>query len=290
MQGEDVITVLESGAQAKEPIVRKYRIPCGMGSCYIELLATTAEKMTYTLKASGDVTADVTAGSYTMQTRITVSYQAGLHGIAGEIALEFGGGERIQLVFERVAPKLVGHVTDQITGIGTYLVLEAGDYIEKTEAVGAAYQLLTSYGRVKDTVKVFPVTKSFTPQEACAHQAPELIYEVKASQEGSYSCTLYISPSNPLYPGDAQRIAIGTEGKMQVITTLPEGFDAGNCHNPQWNKNVLDNIRECQVSLSLVKGKNRIHVAAVDAGVMLQRMVLCAPGEGVPQSYLGPNA
>lgn len=290
MQGEDVITVLESGEQAKAPIVRKYRIPCGMGSCYIELLATTAEKMTYTLKASGDVTADVTAGSYTMQTRIAVSYQAGLPGNAGEIALEFGGGERIQLVFERVAPKLVGHVTDQITGIGTYLVLEAGDYIEKTEAVGAAYQLLTSYGRVKDTVKVFPVTKSFTPQEACAHQAPELIYEVKASQEGSYSCKLYISPSNPLYPGDAQRIAIGTEGKMQVITTLPEGFDAGNCHNPQWNKNVLDNIRECQVSLSLVKGKNRIHVAAVDAGVMLQRMVLCAPGEGVPQSYLGPNA
>ncbi len=288
MQGEEEIIILSEGSRGPVPIVYRYQIPCGTETCYIELLATTTEEMTYTLETSGDVMIKVTAGTYTMQERIDVSFQAGLPGIAGDIVMRFGGGESIQLVFERVMPKLVGHVTDQITGIGEYLVLEAGDYVGKTEADGAAYQLLTAYGRVKDTVKVFPVTKSYTVQEACGHQAPELIYEVKASEAGTYSCTLYISPGNPRYPGDAQRIAVGTEQQMQVITTLPDGFDAGNCHNPQWNRNVLDNIRECTVTLPLLKGRNRIYVAAVDAGVMLQRMVLCAPGKTVPESYLGP--
>ncbi len=111
---------------------------------------------------------------------------------------------------------------------------------------------------------------------------------MEVSEAGEYECTLYISPTNPLYPGDAQRIAIGTAVLMQVLSTLPEGFDAGNCHNPQWNQNVLDNIRKCHVHLPLVEGINRIRVAAVDAGVMLQRMVICAPGEKVPVSYLGP--
>lgn len=298
MQGESDIILIEKGL-----VEKTYQISCTAGKRYIELLSTTAEEMQYCTQVCGDILSEEEKDSYNMKSKLHVSYPPGEPGEAGRLTIQFGNGELCRIVFERVKPGLVGHVpqesliadypgetsvTKKITGIGAYLALEAGDYIAKTEVDKATYKILTDYGRVKDTAKIFPCTRSFTAQEACSHQSPELIYEVETCEAGEYDCTLYISPTNPRYPGDEQRIAIGTSLTMQVLSTLPEGFDAGNCHNPQWNQNVLDNIRECRVRIKLANGLNRIHVAAVDAGVMLQRLVICAPGGNVPASYLGP--
>ena len=92
-----------------------------------------------------------------------------------------------------------------------------------------------------------------------------------------------------MYPGDRQRLALtANDGDTQVFTTLPDNFQAGNCHNREWNENVLDNIRECKLTFMLRKGENRLTVGAVDAGVIVQKLVIYPLAKPIRESYLGP--
>ncbi len=265
--GEEEIKVVDAQHSAAE---HTCSVSCKAGTLTIEILASSSQDL---LKE---------------QEFHRIHYCDGKPGNEELIKVDLGQGREYRLRLIRVAPKLIAHISDKVSKEGAYIVWEAGEFTSKTKVEEASYKLLTDYGRVKETLKVFPCTRSFMPEEAVAHNSPEVIYEVEACSEGDYTLTLHVSPTNPRFPGDPQRIAVGVSEKMQVISTLPAGFDAGNCHNPQWNENVLDNIRKIDVKLHLSEGINRIHVAAVDAGVMLQRMVLCAPMEEVPVSYLGP--
>ena len=100
---------------------------------------------------------------------------------------------------------------------------------------------------------------------------------------------VYVAPTNPLYPGDEQRLALSAnEDTTQVFTTLPVNFQAGNCHNDEWNDNVLDNIRQCELTVTLKKGENRLTVGLVDAGVIVQKIVVYPLAMPLKESYLGP--
>ena len=86
------------------------------------------------------------------------------------------------------------------------------------------------------------------------------------------------------------RLALSANGEAaEVFTTLPEGFIAGDCHNPQWNENVLDNIRACDLTVTLKKGENRLTIGAVDAGVVVQKLIVYPLTKPFKESYLGPS-
>ncbi len=149
MQGEDEIMVLDvnecgsripgasdCGSRIFGVNRRSYHIPCTAGRLCIELLATTKDKMKYEAVACGEITVDETTDCYIMKKELTVSYPAGVPGMAGSLTICFGSGENIEIVFERVAPKLVGHIpqnpliaaypersdiTEKITETGAYL-------------------------------------------------------------------------------------------------------------------------------------------------------------------------
>ena len=170
------------------------------------------------------------------------------------------------------------------------MVFEAGEFAEKKAAGEAEYRLLTNYGRTKDSVKVYPTTVSFTEENAKGHETPELTYLFEAANDGVYGVTVFVAPTNPLYPGDAQRLALSAnEEPVQVFSTLPDNFQAGNCHNPEWNENVLDNIRKCELTVTLKKGENRLTIGAVDAGVVVQKNVVYPAANPLKASYLGPS-
>jgi hypothetical protein len=99
-----------------------------------------------------------------------------------------------------------------------------------------------------------------------------------------------VAPTNPLYPGDAQRLAVSVNDEpVQVFSTLPDNFRAGDCHNREWNENVLNNIRQCGVTVTLKKGENRLTIGAVDAGVVVQKIVVYPAANPLKASYLGPS-
>lgn len=271
-------------------------VPRAGGSVSIELLNGGSDKVEYKVKTEGECSVEVTKGSYKVHSGLTVKVEGGEAGAAGAVVL-MANGRRFELKVERVAPMLVKlkkesfaeEYAKQVQGLGEYVVFEAGDFVESKSFGDTEYRLLTNYGRTKDSVKAYPTTVSFSEEEAVAHTTAELTYALEAAKEGEYGVIVYVAPTNPLYPGDAQRLALSVNNDTtNVFTTLYENFQAGNCHNREWNVNVLDNIRTCELNVTLKKGENRLTVGLVDAGVVVQKLVVYPLAKPVKKSYLGP--
>ena len=271
--------------------------PRAGGAVRVELLNGGVEKVEFSVTAEGECSVDVAKGSYEMNTWLTVNVAGGEAGAAGTVVIS-ANGRRFELKVERVAPMLVKlrkesftkEYTKQVQGTGDYVVFEAGDYVESRKEGAVEYKLLTNYGRTKDSVKAYPTTESFTEEQAARHETAELTYMFEAAQDGQYGVAVYVAPTNPLYPGDMQRLALTANGDTtQIFTTLPDNFQAGNCHNAEWNNNVLDNIRQCKLTVTLKKGENRLTVGAVDAGVVVQKLVVYPLAKPFKESYLGPG-
>ena len=271
--------------------------PRAGGAVRVELLNGGAEKVEFSVTAEGECSVDVAKGSYEMNTWLTVNVAGGEAGAAGTVVVS-ANGRRFELKVERVAPTLVKlrkesfteAYTKQVQGVGDYVVFEAGDFVESRKEGTVEYKLLTNYGRTKDSVKAYPTTESFTEEQAARHETAELTYLFEAAQDGQYGVVVYVAPTNPLYPGDMQRLALTANGDTtQIFTTLPDNFQAGNCHNTEWNDNVLDNIRQCKLTVTLKKGENRLTVGAVDAGVVVQKLVVYPLAKPLKESYLGPG-
>ena len=274
----------------------KVTAPRAGGAVRIELLNGGVEKVEFTANAEGECAVDVAKGSYEMNAWLTVTVTGGEAGAAGTVVISVGE-KRFELKIERVAPALVKlkkesfmkEYAKQVQGIGDYVAFEAGDFVESRKAGEVEYKLLTNYGRTKDSVKAYPTTESFTKEQAKKHETAELTYMLQAAADGEYGVVVYVAPTNPLYPGDMQQLALtANEDATKVFTTLPENFQAGNCHNAEWNNNVLDNIRECKLNVTLKKGENRLTVGAVDAGVVIQKIVIYPLDKPLKDSYLGP--
>lgn len=219
---------------------------------------------------------------------------AGRAGEAGKVIVHTDN-QRIEICVERVEPMVTkltevnGVATETVLGYGEYVAYEVDEFLTSSPCDGVEYKVLEHYGRTKDSAKPVPTTRSFTVKEAVSHKTAELSYKVKAAKAGEYAVEVYVSPTNPLYPGDEQRLALSVNGKKaEVFSTLPEGFLAGNCWNAQWNDNVLDNIRICKRTVKLAKGENVVTLGAVDAGVLVQKLVLHPVEVAIPKSYLGP--
>ena len=267
------------------------------GAVRVELLNGGVERVEFTVSAEGECSVETTKGSYEMNAWLTVNVTGGEAGAAGTVTLS-ANGRKFELKVERVAPVLVKlrkesfakEYIKQVQGIGNYVVFEAGEFAESRKAGSVEYKVLTNYGRTKDSVKAYPSTISFTEEQAAKHETAELTYLFEAAQDGAYGVAVYVAPTNPLYPGDAQRLALtANDEETHVFTTLPVNFQAGNCHNREWNENVLDNIRRCEVTVTLKKGENRLTVGAVDAGVVVQKLVVYPLATPFQESYLGPS-
>ena len=270
--------------------------PRAGGTVLVELLNGGTEPVEFTVTAKGECSTDIVQGSYTESGLLTVNVTGGEAGAAGTVTIS-ANGRRFELKVERVAPALVKlckgsftkAYTKQVQGIGDYAMFEAGDFVESRKEGTAEYVLLTNYGRTKDSVKVYPTTEGFSAEQALKHETAELTYLLEVAEDGEYGVVVYVAPTNPLYPGDEQRLALtANEDATQVFTTLPENFQAGNCHNNEWNINVLDNIRQCKLTVTLKKGENRLRIGAVDAGVVVQKLVVYPLAKPLKESYLGP--
>ncbi len=270
--------------------------PRAGGALRLELLNGGTGRVEYSVIAEGECSVETAKGVYEMNAWLTINVAGGEAGPAGTVKV-ITNSRVFELKVERVAPALVKLKREkfakdyikQVQGLGDYVVFEAGDFAESRKSGDVEYRLLTNYGRTKDSVKAYPTTESFTEEQATKHETAELTYLFEAAKDGQYGVVVYVAPTNPLYPGDAQRMALtANDGVTQIFTTLPDNFQAGNCHNREWNENVLDNIRQCKQIVTLKKGENRLTIGAVDAGVVVQKIVVYPLAKPLKESYLGP--
>lgn len=168
---------------------------------------------------------------------------------------------------------------------GGVLVMEAEHFAEQLEANGAEYRVLANYGRGMSSVKAFPITATYSPDE----ESPTLVYRVCVPESTDYKLTLFLAPGNPSAIGGNVRYGVQVgDGMLDIIESIPEGFVGGDCFNWQWSKGVLENIHYSTSEIALDAGVNSIRIKAIDSAMVIQRIMLIKVGMEAPKSYLGP--
>lgn len=146
--------------------------------------------------------------------------------------------------------------------------VEAADYFENHHADGASWQRIDNYGKSAASMKVFPINRQFSPNDA-----PWLSYRFIINNPGNYYLTVTIAPSNNYENGKGLRFAVSLDnGDPMLLDTLPEGFAAGEPGDKDWCRYVLDNSRRCGLPLSLSSGEHNLRLIAIDPCIVLQKL------------------
>ncbi|MFL0249747.1 glycosyl hydrolase 115 family protein [Clostridium neuense] len=146
------------------------------------------------------------------------------------------------------------------------------------------WKVIENYGRTLSSVKMIPTTVSFEKPE----NAPYLEYIVKVNKALEYTLTAYVAPTNNLQENSRLKYAVGFDGETPVVAdALPKNFMAGDYDNELWCSAVLDNIHVTNTTHRLKKGIHKLRFYGLDAGVVLQKLVLSK--DRLPESYFGPE-
>lgn len=198
----------------------------------------------------------------------------------GELTIT-GAGQTVQL---SVKAEVID-VSDlpSMTFVETHGVvsIEAEHTSNRETAGNAEWKVIENYGRTLSSLKMFPTKVSFENPE----EAPYLEYSVYVSEDREYSLTTYTAPTNYLSRYSRLKYAVSIDGGQPVVADcLSPDHEPG--YSMSWEKAVLDNIHTMTTTHALTKGLHTIRFYGMDAGVVLQKLVLSQ--EPLPSSYFGP--
>lgn len=164
------------------------------------------------------------------------------------------------------------------------IAIDAPRYYEKHFLPGADYVELEGYGRSGFGMKVFPNTARFSLED----EAPSLSYRFAVAAPGEYEAQLWLTPTSPVMYRGAHGLALQlNDGAKQAISILPENYRAGDWNDPVWSKGVMDHIRKVTVPITCNTLLNTLTISALDAGVILERILIFPKCTPPLDSYLG---
>jgi hypothetical protein len=70
---------------------------------------------------------------------------------------------------------------------------------------------------------------------------------------------------------------------------VPQDFKAGDPSDKRWCDGVLNNIRISKAFFTFEKGINEITISALEAGLIIERILIYQKNKKLPKSYLGPK-
>jgi len=165
------------------------------------------------------------------------------------------------------------------------IVMHANHFYAKKDVDGAGFIELKNYGRSGCGMKVFPVTKDFNANE----EKPSLAYRFLIEDAGNYTAEIWTAPANSIQNKRALRLQLtDTNNNPHIVTCIPADFKAGSPSYLPWCQGVLDNIRVSKVSLSFNAGYQEISIGALEAGIVLEKILVYKNGREPLKSYLGP--
>jgi len=165
------------------------------------------------------------------------------------------------------------------------IVMEANQFCDKKDTAAGSFTDLKNYGRSGTGMKVFPTTAHFSEHD----EKPSLAYRFLVEETGSYTAEIWLAPTNSVQNKRPLRFLLtDSRGGNQVITAVPAGFMAGSPSDSRWCEGVLNQIRVCKASLMFEKGIREISIGALEAGLVLERVLIYMDGKAPLESYLGP--
>jgi hypothetical protein len=162
--------------------------------------------------------------------------------------------------------------------------IEAEHFTGKTEKNGASWQIIPDLGRTGDSVAVFPTTMTSSDEQQIITQSPALEYRFYAFSSGEFDATCFLIPTQPLQSGKGLRYAIGIDNQIPDIVKV--GLDA-EVSSAKWSQNVLNAMTIGTNKLKISQGAHVLKIYAVDAGVVLDKIVINTGG--LRNSYLAPT-
>jgi hypothetical protein len=164
------------------------------------------------------------------------------------------------------------------------IVMEANRFCEKKDAPSAGFIELKNYGRSGVGMKVYPATADFTEND----DLPVLTYRFLIEEAGKYTAEVWTTPTNPVQNKRPLRFRFESSQTKQIITAVPSDFIAGSHSDQRWCDGVLDNIRVTKIPLTLEKGVREISIGALEAALVLEKILIYKEGREPLASYLGP--
>ncbi len=171
-----------------------------------------------------------------------------------------------------------------------YISIESSSFVEAHDGISkdgevAGFELLEDYGKMKDGMKVYPVTSYFSES---LKRSPSLTYKFALETEGIYRFDFYINPSNPATKDNYFKFGAGVNGKKVLVDIVESDFAVGDNQQP-WGEDVTNNIRIKSAYFDCTKGTNTLQVYAVTPNLVLEKIVIYPNEYKLPQSYLGPK-
>jgi len=187
------------------------------------------------------------------------------------------------------------------------ITIEANHFCEKKDAPNGGFIELKNYGRsgyaaktanaVKAAgvspesgaqktaggMKVYPTTLDFAEND----EKPTLTYRYSVEEAGEYTVEIWTTPTNPLIKNRPLRLMLSNSNDRQIITTVDENFNAGSNSDHKWGQGVLENIRVTNALIKQEKGINEISIGALEAGLVLERIIIYKKDTKPLKSYLG---
>lgn len=166
------------------------------------------------------------------------------------------------------------------------IAMDAGDFFEKKDTVKGTFEVLEGYGKYGTGVKVFPSTAAFAMEE----KKPCVSYRFMIEEAGEYEAELVVAPTNSVVNRQSVNVALQVnEGAEQKVELVAADFRAGESSDPRWGMGVLNQERRVSVPVSLKEGVNVLRIGALEAGTVLERVIVYKAGIKKPQNYLGPD-
>jgi len=165
------------------------------------------------------------------------------------------------------------------------ITMGANHYCSKKDVSGCGFIELKNYGRSGCGMKVFPTTASFNE----ASDKPSVSYRFLTEEAGEYNIEIWTTPTNSIQKNKPLRFVLTAQNNEdKIITSVPLDFNAGNPYNVKWSEGVLNNIRVNNAVLTLGKGVQEISICALEAGLILEKILIYKKGKEPLMSYLGP--
>ena len=166
-----------------------------------------------------------------------------------------------------------------------FIVMEANHYVEKKDVNGVGFVWLEGHGRSGNGMKVLPSTAEFLPKE----EKPELIYRFVIPEAGKYRVELWTSPVNSVVNNRALRVHLETGAQTKNMNILNPSYRGGDYNDPKWSAAVMNQIHVVGTELNFEEGVQTLSIGALEAGMVLERIVIYPAGKKLKASYLGPE-
>ncbi len=253
----------------------------------IEIANGGSEGFSYTVHTDDGILVSQTGGRIDVDAaEIEVAVEPGrTDSFKGTITIE-GAGSRVevQVICTAGPEELPAGTFIERDGI---VSIEAEHFDEAISYGDYHYQRLNQYGKTFSSMKIYPTIGNFDE----IGKAPCLVYHVYVKEAGEYSLRAVTAPVNNLENNRTMRYAVSA-GDTEIVvgdTILAKDYRIGGGPNKPhtWTEGVLDNCHYGITSHRLHAGVNEIRFYGVDAGLVLQKLVLYR-GD-LPESYLGPE-